>query len=209
MALDAWGLWAFSGLIIKGKRGWVSFLRAPHARGPDLSPLHLWVLPSGSVVWEEGRFGRCFLKAQPADLHGVYVGETWGEVEMVPVPAESLCAMGTEPFPTNPVPWRELVAFITDTPRGSFMLFKQDFLLRVFCVYFCGLGRSLAPSGSSGAWAGEGVPRPGCSPGCLLGHFRRLLPRPQWLQPSSPGGGTTPYSFPEAELSLPSWLVEL
>ena len=62
------------------------------------------------------------------------------------------------------------MAFITDTPRGSFMLFKQDFLLKVICVFIY-LFRSLAPSGSSGAWAGEEVPRPGCSPGCLLGHL--------------------------------------
>lgn len=88
------------------------------------------------------------------------------------------------------------MAFITDTPRGSFMLFKQDFLLRVFCVYFCGLGRSLAPSGSSGAWAGEGVPRPGCSPGCLLGHFRRLLPPPPVAPAQQPWGRDDPYSFP-------------
>lgn len=45
-----------------------------------------------------------------------------------------MCYGGQNPLPTNPVPWRELVAFITDTPKGSFMLFKQDFLLRVFCV---------------------------------------------------------------------------
>lgn len=42
---------------------------------------------------------------------------------------------GTEPSPPDPVPWRELVAFVTDTPRGSFMLFKQDFFLKVFCVF--------------------------------------------------------------------------
>lgn len=110
---------------------------------------------------------------------------------------------GTEPSPPNPVPWRGLVAFITDTPRGSFMLFKQDFLLKVICVFIY-LFRSLAPSGSSGAWAGEGVPRPGCSPGCLLGHLllghiRHLLPQPPVAPAQQPWGRDDPYSFPSPE----------
>lgn len=95
------------------------------------------------------------------------------------------------------------MAFITDTPRGSFMLFKQDFLLKVICVFIY-LFRSLAPSGSSGAWAGEGVPRPGCSPGCLLGHLLlghipHLLPQPPVAPAQQPWGRDDPYSFPSPE----------
>lgn len=75
------------------------------------------------------------MKAQPgaADLHGVYVGETWGEVEMVPVPAESLCPGGQNPLP-RPCALEGAGGFYLRHSQGSFMLFKQDFLLRVFCV---------------------------------------------------------------------------
>lgn len=83
------------------------------------------------------------------------------------------------------------------------MLFKQDFLLKVICVFIY-LFRSLAPSGSSGAWAGEEVPRPGCSPGCLLGHLLlghipHLLPQPPVAPAQQPWGRDDPYSFPSPE----------
>lgn len=139
---------------------------------------------------EEGRFGRCFLKAWAgAAWLGVSVGETPGEVEMVPVPAESLCATGHRALSPHPVPWRELVVFVTDTPRGSFKLFKRLLSQGFLCLYFHRLGRrNLAPSGSSGAWAGEGLPRPGCCPGCLLGHL--LLPSTSPTRSPAPSGSS-------------------
>ena len=128
---------------------------------------------------------------------GVYVGETPGEVEMVPVPAESLCATGDRALSPRPCALEGAGGFCHRHTQGELYAIQTGLLSQGFlCLYLHRLGRrNLAPSGSSGAWAGEGLPRPGCSPGCLLGHLLlpttspTLAPAPSGSSPAALGEG--------------------
>lgn len=153
---------------------------------------------------EEGRFGRCFLKAQPgaADLHGVYVGETWGEVEMVPVPAESLCAMGDRTLSPP-----------TLCPGGSWWLLSQTLPGGALCcsnrTFFSGSSVSLflwTGKESSSQWLLWGLGRGGSTQAWLLSRLSPGALPPGALPPPAPPApsGSSPAALGEGRpLQLP------
>lgn len=66
---------------------------------------------------------------------GVYVGETREEVEMVPVLAESLCAMGDRALPRRPCALEGAGGFCHRLSQGELYAVQTGLLLKVFCVF--------------------------------------------------------------------------
>lgn len=132
------------------------------------------VLLLGLVVWGRKEVWEVLLEspARGSRPSWVYVGETWGEVEMVPVPAESLCAMGDRTSPYQPCALRELVALSQTLPGGALCCSNRTFFSGSSVSLFLWTGKELQfPVAPLGVWQ-EGVPRPSwllsrLSPGAL------------------------------------------